>query len=92
MINPDWTNNIPSEDWAKPRKLKLYNMIVAMAEDIVNYNWTVRQAAKEYCVGKSSVCRWVEMYLKHLDYDLYNEVKNKFNFHRQYTSGWRRML
>lgn len=89
MINPDWRMNIPFHAWVSPAKIKRYEQTVQMAQDIIDYRWTIRQCAKNYCIGKSSVSRWIELYLKDLDVDLYHEVKTQLNLHRRYTRSWR---
>lgn len=90
MINPDWIYNV--DDWSDPKKIATYETVLNMAQDIIERRWTVRQVAKEYLVGKSTVSRWIDKYLKYLDNDLYHEVKTALRFHKKYTSAWRRRL
>lgn len=90
MRNQDWYLNI--DDYSNPRTVKRYEVTMNLAEDIVNYNWTVREAARNYCIGKTTVSRWINTHLKWLDNDLYWEVKNKLNFHKKNTSAWRKRL
>lgn len=90
MINPDWWLNIPSEDYSNKVLIGKYEQIISIAQDILDYKMTVRQVAREYCIGKSTVSWRIEHYLKYLDNDLYHEVKNFLSFHKKHTSGWRR--
>lgn len=88
MINSDWTNNITC--WEDSLMLCKYEHAMSMADDIVNYNITVREVAKNYCVGKTTVSRYMDKYVKFLDNDLYWEVKKKLNFHKTHSRNWRR--
>lgn len=90
MVNPDWQSNISADDWGDAIMLERYSMVVHIAQDIIERRWTVRQVAREYCIGKSTVSRWIDKYLKWLDNDLYHEVKNQLRFHKKHTTAWRR--
>jgi transposase len=90
MINPEWHLNIPYYDYSNPILIARYEKTMTIAQDILDYRMTVRQVAKEYCIGKSTVSRWIENYLKWLDNDLYHEVKTQLRFHKKNTSAWRR--
>ena len=90
MINPDWYLNIAASDYAYPSLIAKYEQIVNIAQDILDYKLSVRQAAREHCVSKSAISWRIEHWLKYLDNDLYHEVKNALAFHKKHTRGWRR--
>lgn len=90
MICRDWTKNIPSGDWGDIVLLGKYEHIVCIAQDILDFNWSVRQVAKNYCIGKSTVSLWIDKYLSFLDYDLYVEVKNRLKQHKAHPNSMRR--
>jgi hypothetical protein len=90
MINPDWIKNI--EDWSDVVMIGKYEKIVDVAQQMVENDWTIRRAAKECCMGKSTILVHIEKYLKWLDPDLYVEVKHKLKVHKKHPNKWREYL
>ena len=48
----------------------------ALAEYMINHNATVRQAAREYAVSKSTVHKDITVRLRHINPKLYQAVKD----------------
>lgn len=92
MINENWHLNISARDYANPVLIGKYESTVQMAQDILDRGLTVRQAAREYCISKSTVSQRIENYLKYLDIDLYHEVKYVLKKRKEYPNTWKRRL
>lgn len=76
----------PREVWLKD--LGIYdsirrNKILYCANYIIEYDMTIREVAQEMCISRTSVYRYVTDYLKHIDDDLYIQVKNILKKHRR---------
>lgn len=62
-----------------------YNRIVDIANWIVDNGSSLRQISREFLVPRSTVSLHIDKYLKHLDSDLYVQVKVILNYHKKHS-------
>ena len=41
------------------------------------YKWTMREVAENMCIGETTVRRWLNVYLKKIDQELYQSVQRR---------------
>lgn len=41
------------------------------------YKWTMREVAENICIGETTVRRWLNVYLKKIDRELYQSVQRR---------------
>jgi len=58
-------------------------LIREIARYMIVYNTSIREAAKEYDIPKTTLHRWIYKELRFIDDDLFIQVKNKLKTRRK---------
>lgn len=52
-------------------------VICIAARYYVEYKWSMKKIAENMCVGETTIRRWLNQYLKHIDDELYVQVQRR---------------
>ena len=52
-------------------------VICIAARYYIEYKWSMKRIAENMCIGETTVRRWLNQYLKHIDEELYIQVQRR---------------